>query len=148
MKSMTYTASWRQWRHPLATVFSAAAGGQAQGDSAMRIIAACALAFFATSAMAQNLIQNDPFTYRNCAGYFWSEMQCVVPQFREAYGSAFLSMARRAATLEHKPIPLTQEEAIQSLSATLREWNPDLCQDARQTMTMFGDTCTGLLRGH
>jgi hypothetical protein len=89
----------------------------------------------------------DLFGYQFCAGYFWSMEQCVIPQFREAYRSAFMSMAREAATLDHRPIPLTEEEATEYLAASLRAtWNPGRCENARSSMNSFGDVCTELLR--
>lgn len=92
-------------------------------------------------------VTHDAFGYRFCAGYFWSMEQCVVPQFRDAYRSAFMSMARVAATLEHKPIPLSEDEAVQNLASDLRgTWDPGHCQDARTLMNQFGDACVAILR--
>jgi len=107
-------------------------------------VAALVLAAWITNGLKMT---RDAFGYRMCAGYFWSKEQCVVPQFREAYSSAFMSMARVTATLDNKPIPLTEEEAIQYLSLDLRKtWNPGRCENARQWMDSFGDGCVEMLR--
>lgn len=99
------------------------------------------------TSQAGGLVTRDAFGYRFCAGYFWSMEQCVVPQFRDAYRSAFLSMARTAATLDHTPVPLTEDEAVHNLTFMLRDvWNPGRCQDARSQMNTFGDECTKMLR--
>jgi hypothetical protein len=60
--------------------------------------------------------------YRSCAGLFWSVNQCGALEARAAHGQAFLAMARKAAMLEGRTMPLTQNEAVQQLSGDLQGW--------------------------
>jgi hypothetical protein len=59
---------------------------------------------------------------RMCAGLFWSVNQCGAAEFRAAHGRAFLTMARKAAALEGKRMPLTQDEAALQMPDELQGW--------------------------
>jgi hypothetical protein len=80
------------------------------------------------AGVAPVLAQNDDIRKldiwidRLCAGLFWSVHQCGALDFRAAHGRAFLAMARKAAALEGKRMPLTQDEAAQQLSEELQSW--------------------------
>lgn len=73
-------------------------------------------------ARAERIRKFDAATDRLCAGLFWSVSQCGALEFRAAQGQAFLTMARKAAALEGKPLPLTQDDAAHQMSEDLQGW--------------------------
>jgi hypothetical protein len=91
-----------------------------------------------------------------CAGLFWSVNQCGAESFRVAHGQAFLVMARKAAALEGKTLPLTQDEATQQmaedLQGSLAELGP-ACENAQRLAQIAAnhfvnlDMCVRHLRG-
>jgi hypothetical protein len=100
--------------------------------------------------------QLEIITDRACAGLFWSVNQCGALEVRAAHGQAFLAMARKAAVLEGRRMPLTQDEAISQLSDELRDWLEELgpaCEHVEQ-LSEFAkwhlvnlDLCVRHLRG-
>jgi hypothetical protein len=100
---------------------------------------------------AEPAFATDAFLYRWCAGMFWARQQCVIPQFREAQAQAFMRLARKAAAMEGKPLPLTSDEAVQQLSAMLRVWLETVgpsCETAREALTdALVDQCRPMLGG-
>src|SRR5262249_36103285 len=85
-----------------------------------RLVALCAC--YGPAIAQSELRELDAMIDRQCAGLFWSVNQCGALEFRDAHGRAFLAMARKAAALEGKAMPLTQDEAAQQMSTELRDW--------------------------
>jgi hypothetical protein len=119
---------------------------------ALALASACCGSAFGQS----DLRKLDANIDRLCAGLFWSVNQCGAVEFRDAHGRAFLQMARKAAALEGKSMPLTQDEAAAQMSDELREWLNAIgpaCETFQQLpKSVFGelvnlDMCVRRLRG-
>ena len=109
------------------------------------------LFFLLTAVVYLSVVKeaNAQADYKKCAGYFFVGLQCVTPQFRDAYRSAFMSMARMNASQEGKPEPLTEDEAVQGLADTLREWQKLVgprCESASSIRDLYQDECRQMLR--